>query len=337
MATSSEASKETKKPFRDDVFDKEIRALFEHLQNIIQTSDMNKLKMGTRNINPLMKCLKKYMTVYNRMKPIEHKDYFLKIFKEFQGSILKGHSSDQWLKENSISVVFGQGTTAANKEIRICLSAIYQISCRLKDETEERLAGLPDSARESAHELNFPDILLLHLYRLFRESADYEIDKTSLTKVLKELENELGVESEADVASTTGTSGLNDIIGSLASKMGVSIPNGALPNIENLVTGAQSLLNNPKTKDAINSIVTGLQNSKSIEDVVKNVSANVDPSLFQEITKTFDLQKMMNAAGPPSNNPDLLPPTASPPKEKETDESKSTDGPKGTENKEEKK
>src|SRR5581483_8128869 len=193
-----------------------------------------------------------------------------------------------------------------------------------------------DSARENAHELNFPDLLLLHLYRLFRESADYEIDKTSLSKVLKEMENELGIEADAEVASSTGTSALNDIIGGLAGKLGVNIPNGALPNLDNLVSGAQSLLNNPKTKDAINSIMTGLQNSKSIEDVVKNVSSSVDPSLFQEISKTFDLQKMMDTTGPPSANPALLPP-GSPPKENEDDKKKEKEGPKGSEKTDEKK
>lgn len=332
MATSAEQNKDNKKAFRDDVFDKEIRALFEHLQNIIQTSDLNKLKVTGKSINPFMKYLKKYMTVYNRMKPVEHKDYFLNVFKENQGAILK-QGNDAWLKENNISITFGSGTQAANKEIRIALSSIYNIAVRLRNETEERLSGLPDSARENAHELNFCDIYLLHLYRLFRESADYEIDKTALTKIIKELENELGVESDAEVASSTGTSALNDIINGLAGKMGVNIPSGSLPDMSSLLTGAQGLLNNPKTKDAINSIVSGLQNSKNMEDVIKTVSSSVDPSLFAEISQTFDLQKMMANSQPPSANPSLLPPEA-PPKEKDE---KLPDGPKGSETKDEKK
>lgn len=307
----------TVKKFREDVFDREIRALFEHLQNVISTNDLTKVKMDSRSINPFMKYLKKYITVYNKMKPEEHKEYFLSIFKKHQGAILKGYSNDSWLKENSVQIQFGEGTKAVNKEIRIMLSGIYLTATRLKQATEERLEGLPDSARETAHELNYPELIMLHLYRLFRESVEYDNDKNDLSKLVREIEEELNIAADAPMESAPGFSALGDIIGGLASNFGVQIDKSKLPDMGSLMTGVNNLINNPKSKEVLSTVATGLQNSKNINDAIRVLTKEVDPNLIKEIGESLNFPGLMN--GP--NQPESGAPT----KESEAD------GPKGTE------
>lgn len=275
------------------IFDKEINALFTNSKTIIKAKDATKLKISGPQVNPVMKCLNKYIKAYELSEPDDHKEYFLNIYKKYRVPILKGYKNDSWLRKNSIIVQFGEGLENVNKEIRIMLSSIYNTACQLRKDAETNLDGLPDEAYENCQELIYPDIFMLHLYRLFRESLPHDNeDRPKLNTLVVEIEKELGIESESQVQAnaSSGFSGIVNLVSSILPKLGIpELDMSKMPSEGEISSIFNNLLNNPQTQNTISSVLTNLSDCQDLSQMAtKLLSGLNDPKLTEVITNTVE-------------------------------------------------
>ena len=203
--------------------DKHLRSLLKSLKIIMDAKSKTELSLdGTPNLT--LSCLNKYIRAYNvgcKDDPSGVKYFledFYRVYKTNRTVVL---SSDfKWLKDQSICIKFGEGIANSRRDIRIMLSDIYLIACELRLSAEKKLDGLPDKEWETCEELNYPDILLLHLYRIFKEICPE--DQEQLSKLVTFLEDNLGIVGDNGSSSliTTSTnpmlSGLNGLISAVS-------------------------------------------------------------------------------------------------------------------------
>lgn len=93
-----------------------------------------------------------------------HKNYFADIFQKFKDDILKGYEFDSWLVENDVRVVFGSENPEASHKGYIGISDVYKASkeCVKKAKVKDDQIII------------YPQIFLLHLYRVFSSLRDDE-------------------------------------------------------------------------------------------------------------------------------------------------------------------
>lgn len=237
----------------EDVFDKEMRALLEHLAKIMHTNEKGKLKLDGK-INPILKYLNKYTNFYNKTEPVDHKDYLMAVYDQYRVGILKGPGKDAWLRNNKVVIQFGDGTQKVFREIKIMLSTIYNTACDLRDDANERLEGLPDSAYQDCQELNFPDVVMLHLYRIFCEIVIDPKEQKQLIAHVQEIEGLLGIQSGSPTALPPGISGAINAATGFLSQFGINIPKDKLPTDQDFGNILGSVLQNPQTQQVFGSI-----------------------------------------------------------------------------------
>jgi hypothetical protein len=237
----------------EDVFDKEMRALLEHLAKIMHTNEKGKLKLDGK-INPIVKFLNKYTNFYNKTTPADHKEYLIEIFEQNRAAILKGPQKDNWLRNNKIVIQPGDGTQKVFREIKIMLSTIYNTACDLRDDANERLDGLPDSAYQDCQELNFPDVVMLHLFRIFREIVIDPKDQKQLIAHVQEIEGLLGIESGSANNLPPALSGAINAATGFLSQFGINIPKDKMPTEQDFGNILGSILQSPQTQQVFGSI-----------------------------------------------------------------------------------
>ncbi len=286
----SEATKTAK--VDDEVFNREIKEFFEVLKKVILINDAssNRNKSG---INPVLRSLNKYVTVYQRMSDaLDHYPFFLYIYKSNRDNILKGPSNDAWLKKD-VSLQFGISIIPdkeLNPDIRILISTIYLTAIKLKAAKMESLRGASEDAYENAAELNFPDEIILHLYRLFRESVllstlletkpenkienkkIFDKDYQNLCAIIHEFEDELGIVHDSDIGkNSTSSAGplngdsLGNILQQVTKKMNINLPGDSkIPTGDEFQKFLGNLLDDPKAQSTLGAI------GESLKDVDKD-------------------------------------------------------------------
>jgi len=88
---------------------------------------------------------------------ILHKNYFAAVFRAHSEQILKGYKHDSWLTENDVRVVFGSENPEASHKGYIPISDIYRAALR----------AIKRATTEDDQIIIYPQIFLLHLYRVF--------------------------------------------------------------------------------------------------------------------------------------------------------------------------
>jgi hypothetical protein len=307
-------------PDNSTVFDKEINALFNHLKTVVKARDAAKLKLSGNAVNPILKWLNKYAKAYEYSEPELHKEYFANIFTKYRVPILKGYKNDKWLRQNNVVIQFGEGVDQVNKEIRIMLSSIYTTACQLKKEAEDSLEGFPEEAWESCQELIYPDIIMLHLYRLFRESLPSESeDYPKLQALVSEIETDLGIDPSTTAPPTSATpnlgGGFSQLIGMVSTmlpKLGITPPDGSkLPTETDINNVMGKVINNPQTQSMISNVLTSLSECKDITQVIHKLSTAIgDPKLGELASSTIE-SAMASAPNQPSGPVGSEAPTAS--------------------------
>jgi len=86
-----------------------------------------------------------------------HKNYFATVFRTHSDEIVRGYRNDGWLVDNDVSIVFGSENPEASHKGYIPLSKIY--GCGLK--------AVKRASTEDDQLILYPQIFLLHLYRIF--------------------------------------------------------------------------------------------------------------------------------------------------------------------------
>lgn len=276
-------------------FDTAMHGLMDHCKVIIKTRESACLKNA--GVNPILKCLNKYEKIYNHedSDPELHKDTFAAIYKKYRANINRGYTHDDWLKDNKVNIQFGEGAKA--REQRIMLSTIYSTAVTLRDAAHKRLDGLSDEAWQDCHEVNYPEITMLYLYRIFREVATDSKDKEVLAKLIKEIEEELDVESDSKVTSQQGSSGvIENAFGALTSSLGL----GSALNSKDLSKAFSSIMDNPQIKSVLSSTMKDIQGGNPTK-IMENLSAILPPEFTSAITGVMG--SALSSQGPAAQQP----------------------------------
>lgn len=283
-------------------FDRGMISFIDHLKMVLQAREATRIvKINRAGPNPIAKYLNKYAQVYDKTSktdPLEHLPYFTPIARRYLDKIASG--DDAWLLNNSVIVQYGAGTKAESRtrEIKIMISSIYQVACTLRDEKEAQLEGQPDEEWSKAHELNYPDILLLDLYRILVLSAP-EIDKPKIRTQIERLEQDLGLSQGGSTTMNQGSLNAGALIGmasQFAGKLGINLPPGGLPNEREIGSLIDTFIGNDKTKNVIGQMFNEIQECKTPGDLVNGLVKTLnDPNLAEALTNTAT--ETMRSAG----------------------------------------
>lgn len=284
-------------------FDKNLISLFTLIKTIIKTHEKNNLNLSSRE-NPIMSRLERYIKIYDRTDPEEHIFYFQKIFDHNRSGILRGPDRDQWINSGNIIIHFGEETGNPVRNAKIHLSLIYKTSIKLRNDMEEALEGLPDV--EQSKELLYPTLLLLHLYRIFRDISVSNEDKSRLTEYIRKLEKETGSKPTSKTTSSesgdTSLDGLMNMATGFMEQMGMKLPDGhQLPSGSELTAAFNGIIQNPQTKSFIGDMMKDMQQSNNIGDVVGKLINKLPSGMDSEVKQT--IENNLNSL-PDNNNND---------------------------------
>ena len=241
------------------IFDKHVIGLFKAFNHLLQQREDRTSKAKLRN------CSKRY----NKDK-YDFVKQFQEIFGDFKVDILTGRKSDEWLREEIIHLPYGKENV--KPDAKFSLSKIYK---SVSVDSDEQLA------------------IQYHLYIIFREVTEDIEEQESLAKICQELETALGLdesssEFESESESEGEETGLDSLFGDMSIEnigenagnivgtileslgdMGIDMPGGA-PPVDDIKNVISTITSNPKSKDAIKTIMSNVQQGKSIEGIIKD-------------------------------------------------------------------
>ncbi len=296
------------------IFDRELKDMFTLMKKIIETRDIV-TRRNKNTVDPLIVFMNKYIKTYEMMKDKEdHKIFILDIYVKNRSDILKGMSADEWLQKTKPGVVVQFGTRVLqpeklNREIRLDLTGFYSIALKLKSLALNRLEGLPVEEYSNCAELNYPNEILLHLYRLFRESLNsdevmfkkyfkellpttYIEDRGTLLTLIHNFEDELGLpRDEAISTGNTTNSGmvpdLNGIGGAVSQIMGhMGITDTKLPPGSEFNNFVNNFTNDPKAKELFSEVGAHLKKlDKNPDEALKGIFGMLNNGSGADLTK----------------------------------------------------
>lgn len=293
-----------KSEYKKTAFDKEFRSLIGRSQETIQARYRVSMELG--ELRPELVCLNRYLAIYNSMTPQEHFSYFETLYNRNRNAILNCLKDDRWIRTGRLVIQFGEGIKGMSdrcKQIRIMLSDIFLIACDLQEAAERSLDGIDEKFTHSddARDLIRPNILLLHLLRIFYHLNDGS-DKEPLGNIVTQMENELGVKTKTvgnepwsspppfqqqstETSSGGGLTSLFNMATGLMEKMGFQTPAGIKPPSENEIsTVINTVFNNETTQNAIQGMFNSLQGCQDFGSAVQTVVKNVtDPTTMEAI------------------------------------------------------
>lgn len=262
--------------------------------------DVTILKKGGKKAkNPIMKCLANYQTDYDLSSEEGNKEDVLMTYHKIKAALLRGYKFDDWLKNAKITIY--SGAAEPDDERKIMLTAIYNLACRHRDQTQEALKGLPVESFEGRVELLFPGKFMLYMYRVFLFALNKEEnpdDVTKLEAIVADLEKELNIpalteggdKGKGEAKNENGNNNLVDgflgIAKDLVAKMGIQVPDGIqLPsNSNDVMKTVSSVFTQPETKDFIADIGETMKESKDLGDAFQKVLSKFqDPKQMEKI------------------------------------------------------
>jgi len=205
--------------------------------------------------------LEKYNKTYSKTEPEEHIGYFKEIYTKNKRFILLGPQRDAWLTDNEIIISYGQ-EIQLKTDMKIHVSAIYNTSCKIRDEVREELEGLPGAVDTS--ETFLPIKFILSLYRIFSEVTESDNEKTKLITHIESLETDSGIKSKKD----DSLSGMFDMASNFAEQLtGKKLPKDQMPGQNDIGKMMGNLINDPKTKSMLGNVMQQFQNTENIGEM----------------------------------------------------------------------
>ncbi len=293
-------------------FDTEMKAFFDLMKDILLEKERTRLKIPGSSSNPFLDCLNNYIKVYHLSEPDDHKEYFLSLFKKYRIPILKGYKNDTWLRDGNVIIQFGEDTAAGKnlKKVRIHLSSIYNSACQLSHDAEQRLAGYTESARPDCPELEYPSSFLLHLYRILRECVDTPSDKQKLDLIVKEIENDLSIESDSPPSSSEQNpiGGIFKVVGNLLSSIGLKTDDNNMPSETELTNAFKGFFHkftqDQRIQNVIGNTLKELKSCNNINEATKKLTSLFgDEHLMEAVAETISgtAQSAISDSEPPHN------------------------------------
>ena len=235
-------------------FDKNVMNLFDLCKDIMKSSDERSV---FNKKNPITTRLESYIRVYKKMLPEDHVVYFENVFKNNRRMIMLGPQRDGWLLDNSITIIFGEDC-GKKTGIKFHLSAIYGTACKLRDDIEEEIEGLPGVVKA---ETGYPKTFLHLLYKIFASISESENDKQKLEKHLGEL-------GETVKSNGTDFSSIINAASGLAEKVtGQKLPTNGMGG-QDITKMMSEMVNNPQTKNMLGNMMEGMKNTEGLGGIV---------------------------------------------------------------------
>lgn len=310
---------------KSKLFDDEVRKFIAQSIETIKTRYGAVMEFG--EVRTELVCINKYLSIYNSMKPEEHYQYFENLYNRNRQAVLNCRKDNLWIIKNKLTIQFGEGTKLAEKckQIRIPITDIFTIAFDLQDKAEAMLDGFEDRTL-GGKDLIRPNILLLHLIRIFYYLTDGS-DREQLSKIISELEDELGVPNDKRVAPslntvtapssdvnpgsavTGGLSGLFTMATSMMQKMGINPPEGLKTPSEDEITNViSSVFNSEVTQNAIQGVFSSLNGQQDLGSAIGQMMKGLaDPNAMAAIQETVN-----NTAQAVVTTPQLSAPSTTP-------------------------
>jgi hypothetical protein len=269
------------------VFDIEFRELIKLSKEIINNKYGVTIELGTNC--PELTCIDNYMIAYNKMDAGEHYRYFESLYGRNRKAILTCLEDDHnWAQYGKIVVQFGEGLKVTDeralerrKMMKIDISAIYLMACDLKSHDDKNLAGIDEKFTDETVDKHRPELLLLHVIRIFYFLND-GVDKPLLLAIVNKIEEKIFGKKKTEIPvvetnnnnnnATGGIAGLFSIATGMMEKMGIKPPQNMKPPTEQEMGQViNNVFNNPNTVNAIQGLVSSLNGVQNIGDAVQTV------------------------------------------------------------------
>lgn len=203
-----------------------------------------------------------------------HRNYFRDVFKAHSETILKGYEFDSWLLDNEVSVVFGSENPEASHKGFLPLSSVYKAAkeCVKKAKTEDDQLII------------YPQIFLLHLYRIFNSMKGVEgFDEVFDNEVCETLEKQMRI-LEADLKN--GAVGESNIKNS-----GLEFPKGMPANMDP-TDALRGMMNDPALDNIFGLVTNSFAQSGMIpKEELAKISVNDIRKQFNSILGSDVLKK----------------------------------------------
>jgi hypothetical protein len=267
---------------REQVFDTEIKKFFDVCVKILESYQKSFFTLHNATDNHVLRNLQRYKIVYNMTEVSTHIPYFQKLFRTYRNELCDILKDDHWLVEENIVIQFGE--ELEDEELRkrsekrkIEISAIYKYAIQLRKTTEESLKGLPDTVQEQSQELIYPDIFLLHLYRIL--FSIYPQNK-EIQRVVQTLEKDLGVLPNI---SKKQNPLLENIAENAKHILGSVLPNNLkLPTNEEMSQKLEQAFKDPVVNETLGSTVNSLMNAKNLGEGIGAAIKSLENPKFMD-------------------------------------------------------
>lgn len=254
-------------------FEKSLEELLKISKDILVANDKINLKFSSKK-NPVLARLENYIktTESNETDASDHIWSFQKIYEKNKRAILRGPAGDSWLTTTGkeVTVNFGEQFSLRN-DIKIHLTIIYSNACKIRDQIEESLQGLPDI--NQAEELLYVPTFMLRLYEIFAEVCDFKEDKEKLEDFIDILSKEAKIKTtKAKAANNDPLSGFMDMVTPIMKQMGVQLPEGQkMPSAQELTNNLQTMMQRPEVSSKIGNVLKDLQGCNNLGEMFSKV------------------------------------------------------------------
>ena len=296
---------------KETLFDSELKKFFEVCVKILESYAKTYFTLNPTQEHHVLRNLQRYRIVYNMTEVSTHIHYFQNLFRLHRDDLISILKNDQWFLDQNLLIQFGE--ELEDEELRrrsekrkIELSAIYRYAVQLRKGTEESLKGLPDSIHQQSQELIYPEVFLLHLYRVF--FALYPQNK-ELERNIASLEKDLGMKSDGK-KETTG----NPLLDQAKNILGGVLPaNFKLPSNDEMNQKLEQAFKDPLVSETLGSTVQNLMSAKNLgEGLSVALKSLENPKFMEGLMKTVQtlipqdtLQTIVQSAEQLKSSPDL--------------------------------
>ena len=252
-------------------FEQSLERLFKILQKVLEVKENYVLNLTGTNatltfLNKYIKAYEYDSAKYGKEGIKSHINYFEKIYQANREAVLNGYKSDGWLRNGQIVIQFGEETNGIGiSNVKILLSTIYNEACDIRVRAEEKLVGLSDDEYQKCQEIIYPEIILLHLYRIFVYILEQKPNSPDLTKLktcLRDLEIELKITTPTtSVSSSTpsnstennlgGLGGLLNMATQFMQKIGMNVEGIQMPSENDINSVIGNIFNNPQVVQTV--------------------------------------------------------------------------------------
>lgn len=264
---------------REQQFDTEIKKFFDVCVKILESHQ----KAFLSSDNHILRNLQRYRIIYNMTEVGTHIPYFQKLFRTYRDELLEVLKEDHWLQNENVVIQFGEeledeDLRRRSEKRKIEISSIYKSAIQLRKTVEESLKGLPDTAQEQTQELIYPEIFLLHLFRVLFSIYPQNKD---IQRNIQTLEKDLGV------SSNTSTKKANPLLENLAENakqiFGNVLPNNLkLPSNEEMSQKLEQAFKDPVVSETLGSTVSSLMNAKNLGEGIGAAMKSLENPKFMD-------------------------------------------------------